>query len=256
MTDAGLIIGTIGYMSPEQARGEPAAPEADVFAFGVLLYELLAGRQTLAFALLFITMAHLTRREPAEVCRVFDELSAVCRAHEIAQELQWATPLRGRALVELGDVARGLDALSRGLEAHLSTRSTLLRPYYFILYAGALLRAGQHDAAREALAEARKVADATSQHAYDSEHRRLEAELLTAQGDRAAAEMTYRDALTIARAQGARWLELRASRGYASFLIASGRPDEARSLLRICDTFTEGRETLDFVYAEALQRTL
>ena len=43
-TEPGLIVGTIGYMSPEQARGERVAPEADIFAFGVMLYELVTGR--------------------------------------------------------------------------------------------------------------------------------------------------------------------------------------------------------------------
>ena len=43
-TEPGLIIGTVGYMSPEQARGERVAPEADIFAFGVMLYELVTGR--------------------------------------------------------------------------------------------------------------------------------------------------------------------------------------------------------------------
>src|SRR5918994_1954988 len=37
-TDPGMLIGTVGYMAPEQARGEVAAPEADIFAFGILLY--------------------------------------------------------------------------------------------------------------------------------------------------------------------------------------------------------------------------
>ena len=43
-TDAGLILGTIGYMAPEQARGESVAAEADVFSLGVVLYELVTGR--------------------------------------------------------------------------------------------------------------------------------------------------------------------------------------------------------------------
>jgi serine/threonine protein kinase len=44
MTEAGLIMGTIGYMAPEQARGEMVTQEADVFALGVMLYELVTGR--------------------------------------------------------------------------------------------------------------------------------------------------------------------------------------------------------------------
>ena len=43
-TEAGLILGTIGYMAPEQARGEKVTAEADIFALGVLLYELVTGR--------------------------------------------------------------------------------------------------------------------------------------------------------------------------------------------------------------------
>jgi eukaryotic-like serine/threonine-protein kinase len=44
LTDAGTILGTVSYMSPEQVRGEPATPASDVYSFGVILYRLLAGR--------------------------------------------------------------------------------------------------------------------------------------------------------------------------------------------------------------------
>jgi adenylate cyclase len=216
----------------------------------------LAHPQPLAFSLLFTVMVYLTRRQPAEARGAYAELSVLCRKHGIAQEMLWATPLCGRALVEMGDVTQGLELLARGLDAHISTRSTLLRPYFFVLYAGALLRAGRLDAAEDALKESRVVADATSQHAYDAESCRLLAAVRRARGDVDGAETHFQESLSIARSQNARWFELRAARGYASLLIETQRPDEAHQALQVCDWFTEGRETLDFVYADGLRKTL
>ncbi len=44
-TDPGVVMGTIGYMSPEQLRGKPADHRSDIFSFGAILYEMLSGRR-------------------------------------------------------------------------------------------------------------------------------------------------------------------------------------------------------------------
>ena len=213
--------------------------------------------QPLAFALLFLLFAHLGRRDIGAVLASYAELEEVCRAHGIAQELQWAGPVRGRALVELGDVDRGLREMEDTLAAHTLTRSALLRPYFFVLYAGALIRGKRYDDAQRALDEAHDVSEETGQRSYSSEHRRLRAEVHVALGNRTAAEEAYHQALAIARAQGALWLELRAARGYANFLAGHGRIAEARALLQpVAASLTEGHGTLDYLYTEALLKTL
>jgi eukaryotic-like serine/threonine-protein kinase len=48
LTDPGVVMGTVGYMSPEQVRGGVADGRSDIFSFGVILYEMLSGRRAFA----------------------------------------------------------------------------------------------------------------------------------------------------------------------------------------------------------------
>jgi eukaryotic-like serine/threonine-protein kinase len=64
MTRAGMILGTAAYMSPEQARGKPVDKRADIWAFGVVLYELIAGKRLFEGEDLTETMAAVVKERP------------------------------------------------------------------------------------------------------------------------------------------------------------------------------------------------
>ncbi|MGQ0732075.1 MAG: protein kinase domain-containing protein, partial [Acidobacteriota bacterium] len=67
VTDAGTVMGTVGYMSPEQIRGEAADHRSDIFSFGALLYELLSGRRAFHGDTAAETMTAILKQEPAEL---------------------------------------------------------------------------------------------------------------------------------------------------------------------------------------------
>jgi eukaryotic-like serine/threonine-protein kinase len=66
-TEAGSVLGTVGYMSPEQVGGEPADARSDIFSLGCVLYEMLAGRRAFLGASPGQTMAAILRDQPPEV---------------------------------------------------------------------------------------------------------------------------------------------------------------------------------------------
>jgi serine/threonine-protein kinase len=63
-TQTGVILGTAGYMSPEQARGRPVDKRADIWAFGVVLLEMLTGQQCFAGETLSDTLASVLKTDP------------------------------------------------------------------------------------------------------------------------------------------------------------------------------------------------
>ena len=68
-TDAGTVVGTVDYMSPEQARGQPVDARTDVWSLGVLLYELVAGRRPFAGQSSSEVLAGILEHEPAPLAR-------------------------------------------------------------------------------------------------------------------------------------------------------------------------------------------
>src|SRR5512135_3683783 len=66
-TAPGTVMGTMGYMSPEQVRGLPVDHRSDIFSFGAILYELLSGRKAFKKDTASDTMAAIMRDEPPEL---------------------------------------------------------------------------------------------------------------------------------------------------------------------------------------------
>ena len=63
-TGVGMILGTAGYMSPEQAKGKPVDKRADIWAFGVVLYEMVTGERTFGGDTLTELLAAVLKEEP------------------------------------------------------------------------------------------------------------------------------------------------------------------------------------------------
>ncbi|HEY6928862.1 MAG TPA: serine/threonine-protein kinase, partial [Thermoanaerobaculia bacterium] len=68
-TVPGVILGTVGYMSPEQVRGQEVDHRSDVFSFGAILYELLTGQRAFRKESEIETMMAILREEPQEISR-------------------------------------------------------------------------------------------------------------------------------------------------------------------------------------------
>src|SRR5262245_36974646 len=66
-TDPGAVVGTVGYMSPEQVRGEPGDHRSDLFSFGVTLYELVSGQRAFRRPTSPETMLAILRDDPPDI---------------------------------------------------------------------------------------------------------------------------------------------------------------------------------------------
>lgn len=124
-TSTGVVLGTIGYLSPEQVRGEVAETPADIFAFGCVLYELITGERAFARETGAETLAAILKEEPAPLPETAapPEVAAIvrrCLEKDPAERFQSARDLAFtlRALLAGPDTAavpRGKAAKKTGL---------------------------------------------------------------------------------------------------------------------------------------------
>ncbi len=66
-TEPGVVLGTLGYMSPEQLRGQPADSRSDIFSFGVILFEMLTGRHAFQRDTAADTISAILTKDPPEL---------------------------------------------------------------------------------------------------------------------------------------------------------------------------------------------
>ena len=232
LTAHGAVIGTPLYMSPEQARGEPVRPSADVWALGIMLHERLTGRHPFEGVPLSMLLARVRIGDvPALPGSVSPELAAIVdRALSLRPSERYATgaelarDLRNFAAGRRvgAYVYRPLDVLTRFIRAHrMALTGTGVA-------AGLLLAVGvssyaqnvvERDRARAAESEARAAERVATEKTQANE--RLSGRLLAAQarvaaasGDLAAAEFLAEAALSRGESADARGVL--ASTGYAN----------------------------------------
>ena len=142
-TEAGAVVGTVGYLSPEQARGKPADKRSDIWAFGVLLFEMLTGRPAFGRATSSDTIAAILEHQPDWDALPRTTPSSIRRL--IARCLEKEPR---RRLRDIGDAKLDIaDALESEQEAHaeladVHSVDTLRQPVAWVLLAIAVLAIG------------------------------------------------------------------------------------------------------------------
>ncbi len=96
ITQAGMVVGTPAYMSPEQAEGKPADPRSDIFSFGAVLYEMLAGRRAFTGSSTAATIGAVVHKDPdpLDAPPSLEAIVRRCLAKSPERRFQTATDLR------------------------------------------------------------------------------------------------------------------------------------------------------------------
>ncbi len=112
LTEAGAIIGTVTYMSPEQTRGEEVDARSDIFSFGLVLYEMLSGSKAFAKKSAIETMAAIIRDEPEPLDAPSSVLAIIARCIRKLPADRFQTMREVRAAIEQAFIKPAENVLS------------------------------------------------------------------------------------------------------------------------------------------------
>src|SRR5271156_364167 len=107
LTSPGMALGTVGYMSPEQVRGETLDGRSDLFSLGLVLYEMATGRQAFSGNTSGVIFAAILERQPAQPSQVNPDLPAAFD-QIVAKALEKNPKLRYQHASDLGADLRRL----------------------------------------------------------------------------------------------------------------------------------------------------
>ena len=111
-TAPGFVLGTVPYMSPEQVRGELADHRSDIFSFGVVLYEMLAGRRPFQGDTAFDTISAILKEDPPDLGQLVRGLSPGIK-RIVERCLEKNTDDRFQSAADLGFALEPTSELSR-----------------------------------------------------------------------------------------------------------------------------------------------
>ena len=134
-TDPGLVVGTAGYMSPEQVRGEPADHRSDIFALGCVLFEMLTGRRAFQRPTPAETLSAILNDEPPSISQLIQNIPPALQ--RVVHRCLEKSP--GERLQSSSDLAFALEALSDSESSSIPATNGISRAWISALGATAIL---------------------------------------------------------------------------------------------------------------------